>query len=543
MTTRMKQIWPTLPLRTILLTLYPLVWSSSHAAVIYSTGFEAPGFKSGAFGTGAALHTQSPDWGLAIEKEGVDRVRLATIQSAVFKTGRQALEVSAGAANSTQSGVSIEKQNHEKRISFSADLRLASSKAQGIWQFAAGDHSSGFAGGINISANDGRLELLTPGFRQAQTDVKRDAWHHVSLAFDLEKQTYQVVIDGATIAADVPFLSKADKIRFFQFVTFRGGGDTAYLDNFSIGSADEAGQAAEPPPGDGYRAWKNEKTGTRLDAVVVGKSADGSEVDLMRHDGKVITLKTDILIPADRLIVKNWEKTSTTPLPPAVTTDPKLESKAPAPNGTEKANPGGIVINKQSILEQAKGGFGVQIDELGTVFDSYRVAENDLAAHPEVVIFDGLPGFTPTAPVTYLMPRGKAEALLPKRLGPVSRLKAVAPGFPPGMIIYNYDIRLGPYSRMTIMVDGADQVVTLQFKAQNKHVPMQPCDFTYQIATRDFIDVGWGGAAVEVIGTEKTTSRYLVNIRGKDTITWFAPVPLIRQILFNVQEKQKTGRK
>ena len=269
------------------------------------------------------------------------------------------------------------------------------------------------------------------------------------------------------------------------------------------------------------RIWTQAKTGNVISGVLLSKNADNSEAKIKRENSEtVVSLQTKDLSVADQAYIAKWT--------------------APAA-GEPKVR--GIVITKPTTLEQAKGGFGIQIDELGVIFASYKIAKNDLAAHPEVVIFDRLPGFTPTAPVTYLMPRVKAEALLPKRIGPVSRLKAVAPGFPPGMILYNYDIRLGAYTRMTIMVDGADQVVTLQFKAQNKQVPMLPCDFTSQIATRDFIDVGWGGAAVEVIGTEKTTSRYLVNIRGKDTVTWFAPVPLIRQILFNVQEKQKTGRK
>jgi hypothetical protein len=265
------------------------------------------------------------------------------------------------------------------------------------------------------------------------------------------------------------------------------------------------------------RIWTQAKTGNVITGVLLSKSPDNSEAKVRRQDtGTVVTLKTKDLSDADHAYVSKWT--------------------------AEKPKAQGIVITKPTALEQVKGGFGVQIDELGVVFASYKVGENDLAPHPGVVIFDGLPGFTPTAPVTYLMPRGKAEGLLPKRIGPVSRFKAVAPGFPPGMILYNYDIRLGPYSRMTIMADGADQVVTVQFKAQNKQVPMVPNDFTTQIATRDFIDVGWGGATVEVIGSEKEKNRYLVNIRGKDTVTWFAPVPLIRQILFNVREKQKVRK-
>lgn len=262
---------------------------------------------------------------------------------------------------------------------------------------------------------------------------------------------------------------------------------------------------------DDSRVWTDSTSGRTLVGTIQSKSPDGSEVQVVRKDsGKIVALKTANLVKEDLAFVKTW---------------------APKPLG--------IVITKQTGLEQAKGGFGIQIDELGMIFNSYKVAENDLAPHPKVVIFDALPWFTPPAPVTYLMPRGKAEGLLPKRLGPVSRFKAVAPGLPPGMILYNYDIRMGPYNRMTLMVDGADQVVTLQFKAANKRVPMEPNDFSAQIATRDFVDVGWGGAKVEVIGNENEKNRYLVNLQGKDTVTWFVPVPLIRQILFNVREKKK----
>lgn len=94
------------------------------------------------------------------------------------------------------------------------------------------------------------------------------------------------------------------------------------------------------------------------------------------------------------------------------------------------------------------------------------------------------------------MPLAKAEALLPPSRGGVTELKAVAPGLPPGMKLKNYDIQCGPYNRMTIMIDGIGQVVTLQFIAENKRIPIPFLLYNsewrnFSMVSTDFLDTKW----------------------------------------------------
>ncbi len=212
----------------------------------YSTGFEDPEFIAGAFGTGKALETQSSKWSLHAEGTSVDLPQLARVQKAVVKSGKQALLVQAEYAHSDKAGVSTFFENSESFLNFEADIRLASSPTQSVWQFAAGDESctSGFVGGINIAVDNGRFQIITPGFKETKPILQRDTWYHLRLSFDLAKQTYQIFVNDAAIASDVPFLARAERLRIFQFETFAKGADLAYLDNFSI----TAGTRANPPP-------------------------------------------------------------------------------------------------------------------------------------------------------------------------------------------------------------------------------------------------------------------------------------------------------
>lgn len=272
------------------------------------------------------------------------------------------------------------------------------------------------------------------------------------------------------------------------------------------------------------RTWTQAATGKTLSGKLEGKSADGSKAKIyISSSAKTIEISIDGLSEVDKSYIAGWEKQQ-----------------------TER----GIVISKPNKLAPANGGFGVQINELGKIFEGLEEVTEDLAAHPEVVIFDGVKGFygyTGQAPVTYLMPIAKAEALLPPHCGAVSEMKTVAPGLPPGMKLKNYDIECGPYNRMTIMIDGIGQVVTLEFIAQNK--PVQIPYLTglewrrFDMATTDFLDTSWSSSRIYLYGKPNLKDSYVVHLVGKGTITWFVPAPVVRQILFNVREKQKTGRK
>ena len=295
-----------------------------------------------------------------------------------------------------------------------------------------------------------------------------------------------------------------------------------------------------PPVPHGDRIWIQAGTGKTINATLVGKSPDNSKVTLMiTGSKKAITAASDTFSPKDREYISRWE-------PPSQ----KRIASSPASREVKgEEPPQGLVLPPPTVLEQGKGGFGIQIDELGQILKPYAVPENDLAAHPEMTIYSGpSPSGGGDCTITYLMKRDKAVELLLGRAGLSLKLKAVAPGFPPGLSIYNYDRKFWDYDHLTLVVDAADQVVTLQFKSDTKAFGYLDGKWPYfNFRTLNFINLKVAdGVRIQVRGRKDGNEPVVVNSdhrRLNETVTWFVPKPLVRLILFNVQEKQKTGRR
>jgi hypothetical protein len=144
------------------------------------------------------------------------------------------------------------------------------------------------------------------------------------------------------------------------------------------------------------------------------------------------------------------------------------------------------------------------------------------------------------------MPRVKALALLVQRPGLASPRPALAPGFPPGMINYEYDIRFGVFNRLFVIVDQADQVVALQIKAENGNDPTIPLEPTWKQAampmgsTSDFIEPKTGLAAAHVLDLRAKEKRIVVDLEyppppyTKMETLLFLPEPMIRLCLFHI---------
>lgn len=290
----------------------------------------------------------------------------------------------------------------------------------------------------------------------------------------------------------------------------------------------------------GDRIWIQAGTGKTINATLVSKSPDNSKVTLMiTGSKKAITAASDTFSPKDREYISRWE-------PPSQ----KRIASSPASREVKgEEPPQGLVLPPPTVLEQGKGGFGIQIDELGQILKPYAVPENDLAAHPEMTIYSGSsPSGGGNCTITYLMKRDKAVELLLGRAGLSLKLKAVAPGFPPGLSIYNYDRKFWDYDHLTLVVDAADQVVTLQFKSDTKAFGYLDGKWPYfNFRTLNFINLKVAdGVRIQVRGRKDGNEPVVVNSdhrRFNETVTWFVPKPLVRLILFNVQEKQKTGRR
>ncbi len=277
------------------------------------------------------------------------------------------------------------------------------------------------------------------------------------------------------------------------------------------------------------RIWKDAATGRTFEGTLKSKSSDNAKIKVTKADGlkTVVDLETARLSGEDQDYVKNW-------------TSP--DSSASSGN-TE--HPRGIVLGPQNSLPPSQAGNSRVLGELGEIFANYGVAENDLAEHADSLIYEGPPLDAKGGDkcrITYLMPRAKAVSLLLSHPASVIMTKCKTPGFPPGLVFYNYDIRSGDFDRMSIMVDAADQVVSLRFRAPYSKVNLaRPYLSSGNMGTRDFFDLADGSAIYQVRGPKDDSDNFIVNsISTSGTYSWFAPVPLVKQILFNVRERKKS---
>jgi hypothetical protein len=220
---------------------------------------------------------------------------------------------------------------------------------------------------------------------------------------------------------------------------------------------------------------------------------------------------------------------------------------------------------------ESRGGQSGKIDDLVALLSSYGTPEADTAAHPDVVVYEGPVMDGPGAcRIMYLTPLVEAEKMLfTKGKGSISGSKAVAPGFPDGLFLHQYDVKVSFYNRLTIITDGAkpqEQVVSLQFKneRENWH-PMNFKEVPRDWHTYDYVNTRNRGQPRIKIHTRVNDMRkpghYIIvniafgdpvwpamrvtppdwrqiNYRPNETSTWYVPEPLIKLILYSTS-KQK----
>lgn len=276
---------------------------------------------------------------------------------------------------------------------------------------------------------------------------------------------------------------------------------------------------AAPTIAEKPRVWTPTATGKGNTGTLIQKSPDGSTIVIKMPDGREVTVKTSSLIQADRDYVAKWQ-------------GPAVESQ-------------GIVRGRKgNALAQAQGGKSRVMKDLQSVLSAYGKPEEDTKPHPDALIYKG-PAWTRNGgpiSIPYLMPRAKALALLVDRPGLASPRPALAPGFPPGMLIYEYDIRSGVYNRMFVMVDQADQVVALQAKAETKNDPTVPGpEWNGAVmpmnSTSDFIEPRTGGSTAHVLDLRRGEKRIVIDLEipNRETLL-FLPEPMIKLCLFHLEQ-------
>lgn len=203
----------------------------ANATIVYQTGFEAPDFVSGNL-TGQGGWNQFGGGAM-------------TVQSTVVKSGLQAARVDGSQFNG-QTGPWRADPNPLPRVSVSADILITSSPDARAWQFGAlGPNLARFAGGINFLAN-GTVRLITGGFPTVPGfTYARDSWFNVAIDLDYASQTFDLRIDGSTLASNLAFCGSngactgtfMPSYATMIFDTFGGlGGDAGYIDNLVIRS-------------------------------------------------------------------------------------------------------------------------------------------------------------------------------------------------------------------------------------------------------------------------------------------------------------------
>ncbi len=214
------------------------------AAVLYSTGFEAPTFTTGPIAgqdSWATYGTSS-----AVQVEGT-----------VAKTGTQAVEVIPSLATG-QSGPYRTTQTTGPFVDLSADIYLASSSTETSWQFGAlGSNLIGYLGGIDIARATNTITLISAGSPEEGT-FARDVWNHVDLLFNITAQTYSFSLNGVLLASNAPFCGNNSgpcsgaNLNFYNgffdsFASITNENDIGYIDNYSVivsATAPEPGSAA-----------------------------------------------------------------------------------------------------------------------------------------------------------------------------------------------------------------------------------------------------------------------------------------------------------
>ncbi len=284
------------------------------------------------------------------------------------------------------------------------------------------------------------------------------------------------------------------------------------------------------------RVWTPTATGKGNTGILLSKAPDNSTATIKLQDGREITVKTADLVKADRDYVANWKG--------AVAE--KAAEKTVESKGIVRGRMGGA-------LSQSSGGKSRVMKDLQSVLSDYGKPENDSGPHPDALIYHGsalFPGGGLIS-VPYLMPRVKALTLLVQRPGLASPRPALAPGFPPGMINYEYDIRFGVYNRLFVIVDQADQVVAIQIKAENGNDPSipvyPPAEPHWKPAalpmgsTSDFIEPRTGTPAASVLDLRAKEKRIVIDLEyppppyTKMETVLFLPEPMIKLCLFHIE--------
>ena len=212
------------------------------AAVLYSTGFEAPTFTTGALnGRGG--------WGVVGDSSVVN------VENTVAFDGAQAVEV--GISGISGPYYTYGPITPTGPITVSAEIQIDADAIDQIFAVSTGPAFTDLTAGVNFLTEGLSGPVIVQDEQGASSTqlatLSRGVWYDVSLTLDYPTQTYDISIDGQVIGANLPFCggmptsSTCDRNHISQFgdVEFLVGGKyfKSYIDNVSISTPEPAAWA------------------------------------------------------------------------------------------------------------------------------------------------------------------------------------------------------------------------------------------------------------------------------------------------------------
>ena len=216
----------------------------AHADVVYQTSFENPPFAVGPIAGQDGWSVYGPS--------------TPTIENNFAFSGSQAVFVDGGTA--TQSGPDHSDSPTGPLIDLSAEIAVFTSSTESEWQFAGlGPGLVPFLGGIDIYADDS-IHAISAGYADIgtfprATAFNSSAWHQIDLLFNMNSQTYNISLDGSTLATNLPFcgdnsvcagapVSSYGSTIFDSFgaqstLNNATANDSGYMDNFLLANVPE----------------------------------------------------------------------------------------------------------------------------------------------------------------------------------------------------------------------------------------------------------------------------------------------------------------
>jgi hypothetical protein len=201
----------------------------AQATVLYSTGFEPTTFSPGAIAGQGGWKVFSAS----------GQPSLAQVETSVVKSGVQAVSVDGSASGQTGPYYEYTPLTAGKII-VSADIMLSAGTSTDSWQLGVtGPGLSQFAGGIDITGNT--INAISGAFSSIGT-FTTGVWHNVAIDLNYTSQTFDIKLDGATLASGLAFCGTNGGctgafIPHFGdviFDTFGHSSNFGYLDNVAI---------------------------------------------------------------------------------------------------------------------------------------------------------------------------------------------------------------------------------------------------------------------------------------------------------------------